>query len=282
MTRSRCAWQKSMSKSGIETRSGLRKRFEQQVIAQGIEAGDVERVGHQRAGARASPGPHRAAVGARPVDEVGNDQEIAGKAHLPGSFRSRTRAARRSAAARAGAPRGRDSAGRGAARVRHATRSGSIPGDRHLAPLDRRRREVGQLRSLPSTSARLQRLAISTVFAPARARQVGEERLHLRLRLEILLAAEPPRALRIGEHLAFGDADARVVRLVIVGPEKLHAVRRHHWQAQLRGQLDRAAQMRLACRACRCAAPRCRSDCRTGASAATRSPGHAPRRPPPG
>src|SRR6476659_5965967 len=60
----------------------LQEALEQQLVAQRVEAGDVERVRNQRAGARAAPRPDRAAVLLCPVDEVGNDQEVAGKAHL--------------------------------------------------------------------------------------------------------------------------------------------------------------------------------------------------------
>ena len=40
--------QKSTSKSGIDTRSGFKKRFEQQVMFDGIQIGDAQGVGHQR------------------------------------------------------------------------------------------------------------------------------------------------------------------------------------------------------------------------------------------
>ena len=61
---------------------GIEEALEQQLVAERIDAGDVERVGDQRAGARAAPRAHRAAVRLRPVDEVGDDQEVARKAHL--------------------------------------------------------------------------------------------------------------------------------------------------------------------------------------------------------
>ena len=51
---------------------------------------------------------------------------------------------------------------------------------------------------------------------PAR-RHVGEQGRHLRLRLEVLLARESLDPLRVGQRLALGDADARLVGLVVVG-----------------------------------------------------------------
>jgi hypothetical protein len=71
-----------MSKSGIEMRSGLRKRSNSKPVAQRIEIGDAERERDERAGAGAASGTDGHAVALRPVDEVGDDQEVAGEAHL--------------------------------------------------------------------------------------------------------------------------------------------------------------------------------------------------------
>ncbi len=90
----------------------------------------------------------------------------------------------------------------------------------------------------------MQRFAISTELASALGRS-AKSRLHLGLRLEVLLAAEALDAARIGEHLAVGDADARLVRLVVVGAQELHRVRRDDRQAAPRGELDRGAHVRL-------------------------------------
>ena len=61
---------------------GIEEALEQQPVAQRIEIGDAERVGDERAGAGAAAGTDRHAVALRPVDEVGDDQEVAGEAHL--------------------------------------------------------------------------------------------------------------------------------------------------------------------------------------------------------
>ena len=71
-----------MSKSGIDTRSGFRKRSNSRPKRSGIEIGDGERPGHDRAGARAAARPDGDAVGLGPLDEVGDDQEVAGELHL--------------------------------------------------------------------------------------------------------------------------------------------------------------------------------------------------------
>ena len=54
MTSSRRFMQKSMSKSGIDTRSGFRKRSNSRLYGDGIDVGDAQRVRDQRAGARAA------------------------------------------------------------------------------------------------------------------------------------------------------------------------------------------------------------------------------------
>ena len=82
MTSSRRSWQKSMSKSGIETRSGLRKRSNSSEKRSGSMSVMVSRIGDQRAGARTAAGPDRDALRLRPFDEVGDDQEVAGEFHL--------------------------------------------------------------------------------------------------------------------------------------------------------------------------------------------------------
>ena len=46
--------QKSMSKSGIDTRSGFMTAFEQQVVRERVDVGDAERIRDERAGARAA------------------------------------------------------------------------------------------------------------------------------------------------------------------------------------------------------------------------------------
>ena len=61
---------------------GIEEALEQQLVAQRIESGDAERVCDQRACARAAARTDRHAVRLRPVDEIRDDQEVAGEAHL--------------------------------------------------------------------------------------------------------------------------------------------------------------------------------------------------------
>ncbi len=61
---------------------GIEEPLEQQAEAHGIEIGDGERPGDQRAGARAAARSHGDPLPLRPFDEVGDDQEIARIIHV--------------------------------------------------------------------------------------------------------------------------------------------------------------------------------------------------------
>ncbi len=61
---------------------GIEEALEQQAVAQRIEIGDAEAPGDHRAGAGAASGTDRNIVALGPVDEVGDDEEVAGEAHL--------------------------------------------------------------------------------------------------------------------------------------------------------------------------------------------------------
>src|SRR5690606_32373119 len=60
---------------------GIEKALEQQAVLDRVEVGDAERPGHQGAGAGTAPGADRNVVVARPADEVGDNEKVAGKAH---------------------------------------------------------------------------------------------------------------------------------------------------------------------------------------------------------
>ena len=60
---------------------GIEKALEQKPEPDRVEIGDGERVGDQRAGAGAAARPDRNALRLRPLDEIGDDEEIAGIFH---------------------------------------------------------------------------------------------------------------------------------------------------------------------------------------------------------
>ena len=216
----------------------VQEALEQQVVLQRVEVGDLQRVRHQRAGARAPARAHRAAVVLGPVDEVAHDQEVAGEPHLQDGVDLELEplhVARRSFSRCA------------ASGYRCSSRSfrpsceamAEVLLDRHAVG----RREVRQLR-LAQHQRQVAALGDLQRVGDA-PRHVGEQRLHLRGRLEVLLARELAHAPRVAQDLAFGDAHARLVRLVVVGRGELHRVRRHHRQVQARRQLHGGGHVRL-------------------------------------
>ena len=79
-----------LTKVNIEIGHGnplrVEKPLKQQVVAQRVQVGNVQGVGHQRTGPRASAWPHRTAIVFGPIDEVADDQKVAGKAHFQNRF----------------------------------------------------------------------------------------------------------------------------------------------------------------------------------------------------
>ena len=61
---------------------GVQEALEEQPVANGVEVHDPKRVRDQRTRARTPPRPDRNVALLRPVDEVGDDQEVAGEVHV--------------------------------------------------------------------------------------------------------------------------------------------------------------------------------------------------------
>ena len=61
----------------------VEEALEHEPVAHRVDVGDPEAVGSERAGGAAAARPDRDAVALREVDEVGDDQEVVGEAHLP-------------------------------------------------------------------------------------------------------------------------------------------------------------------------------------------------------
>ncbi len=212
---------------------GVEKALEQQVVAQGVEVGDRQAVGNQRAGAGAAPRSHRHAVVLGPVDEVRHDQEVARKTHLNndaefefqalGVFRQPGRAF-----------------GRVRVEMRHAFGETLV---RTLADVvvethAVRRRKIGQ-----TALAQFQRevAALGDFDAVGeRLRQVGEQLGHLVRRFEVLLGGERPRAARVAEHHALGNTHACLVRPEIVRGEELDRMGGHRRQTERGADVEQA------------------------------------------
>ena len=98
-----------------------------------------------------------------------------------------------------------------------------------------------------------------------RLRQVGEQRRHLGAALEVVLGGELP-AVGLGDHAALGDADQRVVRLVVLALGEERLVGGDQRNALRVGELDQRRLGRALGRACRGAAIRHRAGRRTAAA----------------
>ena len=210
----------------------VEEAFEQQRVAQGIQIGDAERKGDQRPGPGAAPRPDRHIVVLGPVDEIGNDQEVAGKTHLHDGFRLRAQAR---LIGRAG------TFAFGLVREKqHQTFF--QPGHRLLAQeiIERHARRRWKSRQVILAQGDRQIAApgdLHGIFQ--RLGQIGEQLAHFRLRLEILLLGIGARAALVAEHIAFGDAHARLVREEIVAVEELDRMRGHQRQIERGRQLRR-------------------------------------------
>ena len=193
---------------------GVQESLEQQVVFQRVDVGDAEAVGHQRSGARAAARPHGHAVGARPANEVRDDQEVAREPHLADDAElalqavavfSDTRELRlvenflafRESALRLGANMRLDGRAFGQWIVREP----------RFAELERQRTAPRDLHGIRQ-----------------RFRNVGKELGHLRRCSQVLRRGVFARAVGVGEQRAFGNADARLVRFEIAGREEAYVV----------------------------------------------------------
>ena len=61
---------------------GVQEAFEEEVVGERVEVGDFQGVGDEGAGTRAASGADGDVLVFRPLDEVGDDKEVAGEAHL--------------------------------------------------------------------------------------------------------------------------------------------------------------------------------------------------------
>jgi hypothetical protein len=177
-----------------------------------------------------------------PVDEIGNDQEVAGEAHLHDGVRLelQARIVRRPLCGALGGI------------WKELLQAHFEAGDGFLA------QEIGQGDTLRSRKIGQVALAEGDLQIAAlgdfdrvleRFGKVGEKRDHLLGGLEILLFSVQARTPGVAEHVALGDTDARFVRLEVVAFEKLDRMRGHQRQLQLGrkigGRRDQELLLRL-------------------------------------
>ena len=105
---------------------------------------------------------------------------------------------------------------------------------------------VGKPRKLAFPEREFQIAALRDLDGvPERFGDILEKLRHLRLRFEVLLAAEVLGPALVGQDVAFGDAHARFVRPEIVRLHELDRVRRHRRQFEIGSETDRALHVQL-------------------------------------
>ena len=217
---------------------GIEEALEQQAEPDRVEVGNRQRIRHQRACARTTARTDRNAVGLGPFDEVRHDQEVTRVFHAGDDVelereplvvvlfgRPRRQAVNAEPFGKAllglAAQLGRFGGG-GFRRVADAGADGEQRQDRLAG-----QRPIGA--ALRDLHRRGQRLG-----------QIGEQHRHLGAGLEAVVGSklEP---IGLGDQLAGGDTQQRVVRLVILGAGEMRLVGRDQRQTLVVSEIDQPA-----------------------------------------
>ncbi len=218
---------------------GIEEALEQQVVGQGVEIGDLECIGHQRAGAGATSRPDRHAVLLGPADKVHDDEEVTREAHLVDDAELEIQAVGIHLAPLGvvGCCRVQDF--RQALLKALARMLDEILVDGHPG----RHRIVGQE---VLAQRQVQRAAAGNLDRVGQGfGNVGKQLGHLRRRFQVLLLRVVARTLGISQHIALRDTHAHLMRLEILRREKAHVVGRHHRTLQRIRQRYRGMKMTL-------------------------------------
>ncbi len=228
---------------------GVQEALEQQAEAQRVEVGDEQRPCHQRAGAGAAARSHRDVVVLGPLDEVGDDQEVARELHRHDDVELEGEAL---AVILFG------EAGRGAVLLQAQLEPGLgltaqfgrlVGRDRLGARLRNRGQRVGHRGLLPrrhGAEIRQDRLAGPGPHGAAHGdlhrgleglRQIAEQFGHLGPRLEGMARRHPPTAL-VGDDPPLRDGQQGVMGVVIVGLGEIGLVRRDDAEAVTTGEVE--------------------------------------------
>ena len=188
---------------------GIQKALEQQIVLERIQIGDLQRVGDQRTGSRTASRPDRNAVVLRPLDEIGDDQEVTGKAHRVDHIQLDAQTLVIGLAPR-GEILGLGIQDRLQALLQSAL--GLLAEERldaHAFGQREIRQEVLPQRQLDVTTLR------DHHAVGQRLRDIGEQRLHLPLAAQILMRAVAALTAGIVQRASLVDADPHLVRLEI-------------------------------------------------------------------
>ena len=217
---------------------GIEQAFEQQIVAQRIEVGDVQTEGHERRRA-GTPAAHWNTVVAGPVDELLDDEEIPREAHLVDDAKLvvHARPVARHVHIAIGPGQILEMAFQaGAGALIEQGFLGAILGHRRmremvLAQLDFAAASLGDLH------------CVFKGFG-----QIGEQRQHLVGAAQVLLLAVAPFAARVVQHAAFLDADPGLVRFEVVPVEETDIVGGHQGNALPGRKLHRVEDERVVSR----------------------------------
>ncbi|MNM66909.1 hypothetical protein D3C81_784180 [compost metagenome] len=200
----------------------VEETFEQQVVGQRIEVGDLQYVSHQGAGTRTPARAYRHAVVLGPLDEVHNDQEVTREAHLDDDIQLELQAIEVNLALFF-------VVGCGLLGPQHRqTFLQALMRDMSKVIVDTHAvggREVWQevLAQLYLDVA-----ALGDLYGVGhRIRQVTEQLGHFLRAFQVLLVAVVTRAPRIVQGAAFADADAGFMGVVVRLLDETHIVGRH-------------------------------------------------------
>ena len=205
---------------------GIEEPLEEQPVAQRVQIGDRQRIGHERARARPAPGTDRDSALLGPLDEIRDDQEIAGKTHAFDHAELEIQP-------------------RLVFRDRDGMRNHRQPLRQPLARLP------AQLVDLVVREARQDRIAGPGAERAAprdldgvldRLGQILEQSHHLVGGLEAMIGRQAPPRLLLVDIGAVRDADQRVVGVMHAPVREMHVIGRHQRQVEIVGE---AHQSRL-------------------------------------
>ena len=202
--------------------------LEHEPVAHRVDVGDPEAVGGERAGGAATARSDRDAVALGEVDEVGDDQEVVGEAHLAHRLELELE------------PLG-ELGGDLVVALREALLA-QLDEVLERVPAARRR----ELRQQDPVERDLDVAAVGDLErASHRVLVTGEVERHLLGRLEVeLVGAELP-VVRVLQRVARLDAEERLVRVGVGGVEVVNVTRRDERQAALGGEPGQRVEHRL-------------------------------------
>ncbi len=208
---------------------GIQEAFKNEVVLDGVHIGDAQAVGHHGPGPGTAPRSHRDALSLGVADEVGHDEEVVHKAHLPDDAHLHAQTAAQILAA-----------------VRIALVK-ALPAQRFKVgvavgfPLGQF--ELGQVVSAELEFHIAQVRHLLGVVDGLRA--VGEQSAHLVLALDVELLGLEPHTVLVLHQLTHLDAHEHVLHGGVLPRQVVAVVGGHHGNAGLAAQAHDARDHRL-------------------------------------